>query len=153
MLRLPNRKEREPPSWVSSQLDAFGDCYLEMQQGFQPFCKIFSLGLPPIVFQNNTDNTGLIITLWIQREIVVSTSAEFVQRLGQRVLLFRGRQTTNDSPWRHRVAGFELTDGPAVANGVEKYLHGADSGTVVNRDISISGTTAYELNLKNKEVF
>lgn len=153
MLRMPNRQSHEPPPWAPNDVEAFGDFYWEMQQAFGPFCKVFSLGIDASVWEQDLFDDVLDAMRDDPRGPQVDLRKDFVERLSERVLVFRGAKSPNESVWQATVVGLEVTDEAAVAKSLKEYLRrglGEDPNIVVV-DYDVQGNTLYEVKENDKE--
>ena len=151
MLHMPNRKDHEPPPWVPGDVEAFGDFYWDMQQAFHPFCKVFSFGLDNQVWEEDVFEEVLNALRDDPNGPQFDIRREFVQRLGDRVLVFRNAPTLDASVWEHTVVGLKIAEEAAVVKSLEKYIRkccGSDPKVAVEEH-EVRGTTLYEVRERN----
>ena len=130
VLVMPNRPSQQAPAWIPGDVAGFSSFSWKMQQAFEPFAKLLDMAIADL----GDGRPGLF------EEILegvandpngpqIDVRAEFIRRLGNRVLVLCGPERPGKSVWDRGVFAFEVTDQPAMARAVSKYCDSAEASS------------------------
>jgi len=128
MLVMPNRPTHEPPPWIPGDVAGYCSLSWEMQQAFGHFAKLFDLAMADVAGgETGVFDDVLDALAKDPNGPKLDIRAEFIRRLGNRVLVVCGPATAGRSVWDRGVFAFQVTDEAAVARALDKYCESSDS--------------------------